>query len=203
MKLLLATGNSGKIREISRALENLPLDLVSLKDFEKIVSVKETGNSFVANARLKARGYYRQTGLLTLAEDSGLQVDHLNGQPGCMSARFAGENATDLDNVRKLLRHLRGVSPKRRTARFVCVIVITDGKKVWIATGRCEGRIATRPSGKSGFGYDPVFIPNGYTATFAKLGPEVKNQISHRAQALRKARHILEGILKRHESVCS
>ncbi|GAB4344319.1 MAG: XTP/dITP diphosphatase [Candidatus Abyssubacteria bacterium] len=201
MKCLLATANSGKVREIANILKDLPLDIVSLKDISTFTPVKETGNSFVANARLKAKAYYRQTGLLTLAEDSGLQVDYLNGRPGVFSARFAGENASDRDNVRKLLRELRGVKTEKRTARFVCVIVITDGKKVWIATGQCEGRIATRPSGKSGFGYDPVFIPKGYNTTFAQLGTGIKNEISHRAQALKKAHRILERILQRHESI--
>jgi len=192
VKLLLATSNAGKVREISRILSGLPLDIVSLREFEEIVPARESDKSFVANARMKARTYYRQTGLLTLAEDSGLQVDILGGQPGCLSARFAGNGASDAANVRKLLRLMLGVEAKRRTARFVCVVAITDGKKIWLSTGKCEGRIALRALGESGFGYDPVFIPNGYNTTFARLGGKRKNMISHRAQALERARHILE-----------
>jgi len=199
MKLLIATGNAGKIREISKILAGLPFKIVSLKEFEDIVPARESGKSFVANARIKAKTYYRQTGLATLAEDSGLQVDVLGGQPGCLSARFAGNGACDADNVKKLLRLMRGVEAKRRTARFVCVIAITDGKKIWIATGKCEGRIALRPSGQSGFGYDPVFIPDGYNTTFARLGTKIKNEISHRGQALERARRILERMLPEHK----
>ena len=195
MKLLLATGNSGKIREISRILAGLPLEIVSLKEFEDIVPASESGKSFVANARIKARAYYRQTRLLTLAEDSGLQVDILGGKPGCLSARCAGNGASDADNVAKLLRMMRGVEAKRRAARFVCIVAITDGKKIWIASGKCEGRIALRSLGQSGFGYDPVFIPKGYNTTFARLGVKIKNQISHRAQALERTRRILERML--------
>jgi XTP/dITP diphosphohydrolase len=200
MKLLLATGNAGKIREISRFLGSLPIDIVSLKAFENIVPARETGKSFLANARIKASVYHAQTGLLTLAEDSGLQVDYLDGQPGPLSARFAGEEATDPENVAKLLRMLRGVKSEHRRARFVCVAALTDGRKIWISTGKCEGRIAARPSGTSGFGYDPIFIPQGRNTTFARLGDEVKNQLSHRAQALAKMRRIIEKDLIEHSS---
>jgi XTP/dITP diphosphohydrolase len=200
MKLLLATGNAGKIREISRFLGSLPIDIVSLKAFENIVPARETGKSFLANARVKASVYHAQTGLLTLAEDSGLQVDYLDGQPGPLSARFAGEEATDPENVAKLLRMLRGVKSEHRRARFVCVAALTDGRKLWISTGKCEGRIAARPSGTSGFGYDPIFIPQGRNTTFARLGEEVKNQLSHRAQALAKMRRIIEKDLIEHSS---
>lgn len=195
MKLLLATGNSGKVREISKILQGLPVEIVSLKEFKDIKPARESSNSFAANARIKARTYFRQAGLLTLAEDSGLQVDCLGGQPGCLSARFAGDDATDADNVKKLLRLMQGVKAEKRTARFVCVVAMTDGKKIWMATGKCEGRIATRALGTSGFGYDPVFIPNGYNTTFARLGVKTKNEISHRAQALGKARRIVERML--------
>jgi XTP/dITP diphosphohydrolase len=198
VKLLLATGNSGKVREISKILHGLPVQIVSLKKFKNSKPARESGNSFAANARIKARTYFRQSGLFTLAEDSGLQVDCLGGQPGCLSARFAGDEATDSDNVNKLLRLMRGVKAERRTARFVCVVAIIDGKKIWMATGKCEGRIASRALGRSGFGYDPVFIPKGYDRTFARLGAKTKNEISHRGQALRKARRILERMLAEH-----
>ena len=195
MKLLLATNNRGKIREIAGMLEEFPIETIALGEFKDIVPACETGKTFTANAKIKARTYFEQTGLLTFAEDSGLEVDHLGGAPGYLSARFAGEDCTDGDNVRKLLRLLRGVRAVDRTARFVCVVAITDGNKIWTATGKCEGRIAHRPSGTSGFGYDPVFIPTGYSTTFARLGVKVKNTISHRSRALPKARRILERIV--------
>lgn len=205
MRLLVATSNSGKTREIRKILAGIPFEIVNLKDVGKLTEARETGKSFAANARIKARTYYRQTGLLTLAEDSGLQVDYLGGRPGVLSARFAGETASDADNVRRLLASMRGVPQEKRHARFVCVVAITDGKKMWMATGKCEGRIASRPSGRSGFGYDPVFIPDGYNKTFANLGADEKNKISHRGRALRKARRILERQAPpgKHESIRS
>ncbi|UCD56999.1 MAG: RdgB/HAM1 family non-canonical purine NTP pyrophosphatase [Candidatus Hydrogenedentota bacterium] len=195
MKLLLATSNAGKIREMCRVLAGLPLEIVSLREFKNVTPARETGTSFAANARIKARTYYRQTGLLTLAEDSGLQVDCLGGLPGHLSARFAGDGSSDADNVKKLLRLMRGVRAERRAARFVCVVAVTDGKRIWLATGKCEGRIASRALGNSGFGYDPLFIPEGYNTTFARLGAKTKNEISHRAGSLKKARRILERLL--------
>jgi XTP/dITP diphosphohydrolase len=195
MKLLLATKNSGKIREIAWMLGDLSLDIVRLGEFKNIEPAQETGRSFVANARIKAKTYSEQTGLLTIADDSGLQVDCLGGRPGYLSARFAGEGCSDADNVKKLLRLMRGVKAPERTARFVCVVVIAEGEKVWTASGKCEGRISYRAGGTSGFGYDPVFVPKGYSTTFARLGARTKNQISHRAQALAKARLILAEML--------
>jgi len=195
MKLLIATSNAGKTREMSKILKGLPVEIVNLKEFADIVLARETGESFVANARIKAKTYYRQTGLFTLAEDSGLQVDYLNGDPGYRSARFAGTEASDDENLRELLKRLRGVKAAERTARFVSVMALTNGKKVWIASGKCHGRIALRPSGSSGFGYDPVFIPEGYNTTFARMGTKIKNEISHRAEALAKSRRILERLL--------
>ena len=195
MKLLLATGNSGKIREIAAMLERFPVETVGLDKFANITPAVESGKTFAANARIKATTYHEQTGLLTFAEDSGLEVDHLGGAPGCLSARFAGEGSSDADNVKKLLRSLRGVKAVDRTARFVSVIAITDGIGMWTATGRCEGRIAHRPAGESGFGYDPVFIPQGFVSSFARLGLEIKKSVSHRSQALAKAIRIIERII--------
>ena len=194
MKLLLATANRGKIREIADTLAKLPFEIIGLGDIEGIVPAEETGSSCLVNARIKAKSYQEQTGLLTFAEDSGLEVDYLNGAPGHLSARFAGEDSADADNVAKLLRELKGVMAENRKARFLCVIAIADGKRIRTATGKCEGRIAWRASGTSGFGYDPVFIPKGYRTTFARLGLDVKNSISHRAHALRKAKSLLEGM---------
>ncbi|RJP66749.1 MAG: RdgB/HAM1 family non-canonical purine NTP pyrophosphatase [Candidatus Abyssobacteria bacterium SURF_17] len=195
MKLLLATGNRGKVREITEMLRDLPIEIVSLREFPHVTPPVESGKSFAANARIKAETYFRQTGLVTLAEDSGLRVDYLRGQPGIFSARFARDGATDAENVRKLLRLLRGVKTGKRTAHFMCAVAIVDGKNLWTAVGKCKGRIAARASGRSGFGYDPIFIPKGYRTTFARLGEEAKNKISHRARALRKARAILERLL--------
>jgi len=194
-KLLLGTGNAGKIREITGFLQGMPLEIVSLDNFKQIQPAAETEKSFLANARIKAVTYHRETGLLTLAEDSGLQVDGLDGLPGPLSARFAGEGASDKDNLKKLLRLMRRMRNEKRAARFVCVAALTDGHNIWIASGKCEGRIASRPSGTSGFGYDPVFIPNGYRTSFARLGGEVKAGISHRAQAFSKMRRILEKVI--------
>ncbi|MBI4832246.1 MAG: RdgB/HAM1 family non-canonical purine NTP pyrophosphatase [Candidatus Lindowbacteria bacterium] len=198
MKLLIATRNPGKVREITKILEGLPLQILSLKSLEGVKPVPETGHSFAENARIKATAYYRQTGILTLSEDSGLQVDCLEGQPGRLSARFAAEDASDSDNVKKLLRLMRGVKTELRNARFVCAVAIADGRTVWLATGKCEGRIAHRPIGHNGFGYDPVFIPEGHVRTFANLGMPVKNEVSHRAQALKKARRILERLIEKY-----
>lgn len=195
MKLLIATSNAGKTREMSRILKGLPIETLNLKAFPDIVPARETGKSFAANARIKAKTYHSQTGLFTLAEDSGLQVDCLNGDPGYRSARFAGTDASDDENLKELLRRLKGVKAAERSARFVSVMALTNGKKIWIATGKCHGRIALRPSGNSGFGYDPVFIPDGYNTTFARLGTKIKNKISHRAEALGKSRRILERLL--------
>ena len=195
MKLLLATGNSGKIREIAAILGRFPVEIVGLGEFANIEPAVESGKTFAANARINAKTYHEQTGLLTFAEDSGLEVDHLGGAPGCLSARFAGEGSSDADNVKKLLRSLRGVKAVDRTARFVSVIAITDGSGMWTTTGKCEGRIAHRPAGESGFGYDPVFIPRGFTASFARLGLEVKKTVSHRSRSLAKAIHIIERII--------
>ena len=195
MKLLLATGNSGKIREIAAILERFPVEIVGLGEFANITPAVESGKTFAANARIKARTYYAQTGLLTFAEDSGLEVDHLGGAPGCLSARYAGEGASDADNLKKLLKAMRGVKAVDRTARFVSVIAITDGTGMWTATGKCEGRIAHRPAGESGFGYDPIFIPKGFSASFARLGLEVKKSVSHRSRSLAKAVRIIERII--------
>jgi XTP/dITP diphosphohydrolase len=196
VKLLIATSNPGKVREITKILKGLSFEIVSLESMKGVKPARETEKSFAENARVKAATYFRQTGLLTISEDSGLQVDCLGGQPGYLSARFAAENASDSDNVKKLLRLMRGVKADNRNARFVCAIAIADGKSMWLATGKCEGRIAQRSAGNCGFGYDPVFIPEGHNRTFAHLGAEVKNQISHRAQALKKVRRILERLLE-------
>lgn len=187
--LLVATRNEGKLLELRQLLADLPLGLLGLDDFPTIQTVAETGLTFVENASLKASGYATQGHILTLADDSGLEVDALGGAPGVLSARYAGEAASDAARADKLLAELSGVAVENRTARFVCAIAIasSEGSILNVSTGTCEGQIDLASHGQRGFGYDPVFIPNGYTSTFAELAPSVKNRISHRARALRGA----------------
>lgn len=184
MKLLLGTKNRGKLRELFALLGDLPLELLTGEDVP-FSDVPETGRTFRENALLKARAIAQETGLPVLAEDSGLEVEALQGAPGVYSARFAGEGATDEQNIRKLLELLKAVPEGRRRARFVCAAVVRfpEGTELW-AEGELRGRIAHEPRGEHGFGYDPVFIPEGYDRTLAELGPAVKDRISHRRRAL-------------------
>lgn len=194
MRLLVATSNEGKKAEFASLLADLGYDLVSLSDLGLTQSVDETGNTFEENALLKARHYAALTGFVTLADDSGLEVDALHGEPGVRSARYAGEQASDQDRYRLLLSRLQGVPWARRGARFRCAIAIAWPDGHWqMAEGVCEGVIATEPRGSHGFGYDPVFYLPEYGATMAELPPEIKNLISHRAKAAQAARRLLEG----------
>ena len=199
LSLLLATYNRGKLREFQDLLSMLPLQLWSLTDFPNLSEVEEVGRSFTENAILKARGYAAQTRLLTLADDSGLEVDALGGAPGILSARYAGEVASDADRVNKLLTELSSTNDVKRRARFICVIAVFDSRTRKIVTfnGKCEGHIAYEPHGINGFGYDPVFIPDGYAESFGTLSASIKQRISHRSHALRGAavflREIIEG----------
>jgi len=184
-RIVIGTSNRGKVREISRLYADLPVEWVAMGDLGRPPETAETGATFRENARLKAEAVARWSGLPALAEDSGLEVDALGGAPGAYSARFAGPDATDAENVALLLRRLAGVPIERRTARFrACAVLWWVDGCVDEADGACEGRIASAPSGRSGFGYDPVFIPEGQSATFADLGREVKDRLSHRARAL-------------------
>ena len=191
--LLLATQNEGKLKELRHLLGDLPLDLYKLSEFPDVEMVPETGESFIENASLKAVGYALQTELLTLADDSGLEVDALGGAPGIVSARYAGEGATDAERTIKLLDELAGTPAGKRSARFVSAVAIANdrGEVLNVSLGTCEGRIDFAPSGTRGFGYDPVFIPKGYNQSFGELKSELKNQISHRARALLAAREFL------------
>jgi XTP/dITP diphosphohydrolase len=185
VKILLGTKNPGKIREILSILSDLGgVELLTVEE-RPFGDVAEEGETFRENALLKARKISQETGLAVLAEDSGLEVEALGGAPGVRSARFAGESATDQENIAKLLRLLEGV--EARTACFICAAVLhfPDGREL-IAEGELCGRIAYEMRGRSGFGYDPVFIPEGYDKTLAELGPQVKNKISHRRRALDK-----------------
>ena len=192
-KLLLATSNIGKLKEYQVLLEGIPFKLVSLRDMGISTSVAETGATFEENAILKAEGYARLSHLLTLADDSGLEVDALGGEPGVLSSRYAGENATDEERVAYLLSRLKGVPWEKRSARFRCVIAIAKPEGgTELAEGRCEGLIALEPRGNNGFGYDPVFYIPSLGKTLAELPAATKNRYSHRGDAARKARTLLE-----------
>jgi XTP/dITP diphosphohydrolase len=192
-ELLIATSNKGKIAELQLLLASLKLHLRSLAEFPDIEDVDETGTTFTDNAILKARGYAGQTGLWALADDSGLEVDALNGAPGVFSARYGGASLTDSERIERLLDELSQGASQERRARFISVIAISDpqGQIVNISTGKCEGQIAHAPRGTQGFGYDPVFVPDGFQQTFGELSPEIKQNISHRALALQGARSFL------------
>ena len=194
--LLIATRNRGKLQEIKDLLEDLPFNIVDLSQYPSIETVEESGDTFADNASLKASGYARRAAVLTLADDSGLMVDALDGTPGVHSARYAGEGASDRERTEKLLRALAEVPPSQRGARFVSVIAIAqnEGKIVNMSVGECKGAIAREPRGYGGFGYDPIFIPEGFTLTFAQLEAAEKNRISHRARALSKAAGFLRAL---------
>ena len=185
-KLVLATENPGKIRELSALLADFALEITSQSSYAT-PAIAETGLSFVENAILKARHAAQHTGLPAIADDSGLEVDALDGAPGIYSARYAGANASDRENVEKLLNELRNAPPQARHARFQCLLVYmrhaTDPTPL-ICQGTWEGEIALAPRGIGGFGYDPVFFVPGEGKTAAELTPDLKNRLSHRGKAL-------------------
>jgi XTP/dITP diphosphohydrolase len=188
---VLATRNEHKIREILRICDDWPVEWVT--DAE-LPNVEETGRTYLDNARLKARAAAAATGEAALADDSGIEVDALGGGPGPRSARYAGEGATDLANLKELLRALAGVPRGGRTARYraVAVLASPDGGEL-DAEATCEGTIGTKPRGSGGFGYDPIFEPLGWDRTMAELEPVEKDRISHRGRALRTLRDLLAG----------
>ena len=198
-ELLVATRNAGKVRELTELLTGLPLAPRDLSDFPDAPEIDETGETFEENALLKAVGYGAHARLLTLADDSGLEVFALGGAPGVRSARYAGDSATDADRVELLLRELSGADSEDRRARFVCAVALHDPLTgtTEVFTGDCPGRITHAPRGTNGFGYDPVFIPDGHDQTFAELPAAVKQQISHRARALRLARDFIHSAFGR------
>jgi XTP/dITP diphosphohydrolase len=192
-KLLLATSNLGKTREYRILLDGLGYEVTTLAEQGIAEAITESGNSYEQNARLKAIAYAKLSQLIALADDSGLEVDALDGQPGISSARFAGKAASDADKVRLLLAKLSGVSCERRTARFKCVIAVaTPEGQCQICAGECGGIIALEPRGEDGFGYDPIFLLPELGKTMAELPLAMKNQISHRARASQRARQILQ-----------
>ncbi len=203
LEVLIATGNRGKIREIQHAFRVLPIKLRYLEDFPAALPVEETGETYRENAILKALNYSKQTGVCALADDSGLEVDALGGMPGVYSARFGGHRALDQERIKKLLVALSQYPDRKRTARFVCCMALAEWKRgevdlaadarvLSVAEGKCEGLITHESLGANGFGFDPVFKPSGYDATFAEMSPDVKRVISHRAQALALIREFLD-----------
>lgn len=196
-EIVIATQNKGKVAEIALALSKLPVKVMALSDFGPIPDAVEDGMSFLENALLKARHYAKYTGRACLADDSGLEVDFLQGAPGIYSARFAGEHGNDDDNNQKLLAELRDVSPQKRTARFRCVLAFVDSdEKVLTTDGVCSGVIGTQMQGTGGFGYDCLFYVPELKKTMAELSKDEKNAISHRGQALQKMAAELGGYLK-------
>jgi XTP/dITP diphosphohydrolase len=191
-KLLLATNNQGKVREYRSLLHGIPFALVTPAELGITAKVEEAGGSFEENASLKATNMARQSGLLALADDSGLEVDALGGEPGSLSHRWAGENASDADRIVYLLSKLKDVPETQRTAQFRCVIAIaTPDGRVEFFSGECPGVIIDEPKGTNGFGYDPIFYIPELGKTMAELTLEEKNRISHRARAAEKARAFL------------
>jgi len=191
-EIVIASKNKGKIEEIKSILSDKNIKLLTHFDFEVWSEIKESDNSYEENVLKKAEAVTNFTKKISLAEDSGLEIDYLNGEPGVRSARYAGENSTDLENVEKVLSLMKNCPFIERTARFRCVAVLylPDGK-LFMSTGKCEGRIDLSPHGESGFGYDPIFVPEGHTYTMAQIGMKDKNKISHRAKALRKLFRII------------
>jgi XTP/dITP diphosphohydrolase len=196
-KIILATRNNDKLREIRMILSGLPIELISLSEFPDCPEVIEDGDTLETNALKKAREVFRYTNIPALADDTGLEVFHLKMAPGVLSARYAGEHVTYADNNRKLLNELRNVPDNQRRAQFRCVaaFIMKDGQ--FTEEGICAGSIISELKGTGGFGYDPLFIPDGYHQTFAELPAEIKNTISHRAQAFRNIKTRLEKLFTR------
>lgn len=204
IEILIATSNDGKAREIRCALKPLPLTIRTLRDFPSVQEVVETGETYHENALLKGLHYSVQTGLYAIADDSGLEVDALNGRPGIFSARYGGTGLSDVERNHKLLSSLADYDSNRRAARFVSVAVLAQpvpgsaigGRVLAVTKGVCGGAVAFSSRGENGFGYDSIFIPDGYEQTFAELSALIKNEISHRAQAMRQMQSVLKYLLE-------
>jgi len=196
MDIVLATKNEGKVREFLRLLAGLDLNILSMNNFPEIGDIEESGDTFEANALLKAREVSSITGLIAIADDSGLEVDALDGRPGVYSARYAGKAAGDRENYLKLLEEMKEVPEGRRGAAFVCTIAVcTPTGESITAFGRCKGEIAPAPEGDGGFGYDPVFYLPHFGCTMASLPKEEKNNISHRGKAVKELKKTLPAFL--------
>jgi XTP/dITP diphosphohydrolase len=191
--LLLATSNLHKLEEFRAIFSDLPLRLLSLSDIQLAIDVEETGITFAENAELKARTYAKMSNMLTLADDSGLEIDALGGAPGVQSARYLGSETSYQERFHVILEQLKGLPLDQRSARFRCVIALVEPLgNIHMVEGVAEGVIAASPRGTNGFGYDPIFFIPELGKTFAELEPEYKNRISHRARAARLARKLLE-----------
>lgn len=184
-QLLAATNNEGKIKELKELLADLPCELKGLNDFKNISEVEETGTTFEENAILKAKGYAKQTGIWSVADDSGLEIEALKGAPGVYSARYGGTDSGYDKKNEMILAEIAQTGSENRAAQFVCVMAISDenGEIKHLAKGICRGKVAFQSSGTNGFGFDPIFIPDGYENTFGELSNEIKQKISHRGAA--------------------
>ena len=195
-ELVIASRNKKKAKELAKLLSGLKIKVLSLTGFPRVPRIIEDKKDFKGNAVKKAVISSRFTGRLTLADDSGLEVKALRGAPGVRSARFGGKQGDDARNIEKLLRLLKDTPISGRQARFRCVVAVAyNGKLIGTVEGRCSGRISFFTTGRSGFGYDPVFIPTGYKRSFAELSPATKNRISHRSRAIKRARKLLKNII--------
>jgi len=196
MDIVLASRNPGKVAELKRLLEHLTVNVLSLEDFDDIPEVIEDGDTYEENALKKARAVHEITGKIVLADDSGLEVDALQGRPGVRSARFGGEGLTDYERSMKLLDGIKEIPDEERGATFQCrLAIVGSGGLEKVVSGSCRGSIIHTPRGGSGFGYDPIFLPFEYNHTFAELSPDIKNRISHRGRALEKAALFLDGYI--------
>ncbi|NLM27977.1 MAG: XTP/dITP diphosphatase [Clostridiaceae bacterium] len=193
-KLIVASKNYGKINEIKKILDGLPFEIISMKDAGFVPDIKEDGASFEENAMLKAQALFDLSDNMVIADDSGLEIDFLNGAPGIYTSRFAGESTEQSEKNRKIIYLLKGIEPRYRKARFVCSIAFVSENIKFTVTGTVEGQISEKPKGDKGFGYDPIFYVPEYGKTFAELPESIKNKISHRAIALQKLRKKLDNI---------
>lgn len=185
-KIIIATKNRGKIKEVCKILSDGEFEISSLLDLENVPKVNEDGNTFEENATKKSEYIFKITGQPAIADDSGLEIDYLNGLPGIKSSRFEGDMTPQNVKNEKIIEMLKDVNENKRGAQFRCVIAFTDNKGTRTFEGVCRGKISDRPRGSNGFGYDPIFIPEGFDKTFGELKENVKNNISHRAKALEK-----------------
>ncbi|SFG79449.1 XTP/dITP diphosphohydrolase [Lachnospiraceae bacterium C7] len=196
-KIIFATGNANKVKEVKKMLENLDVEVLSMKEANISTDVEETGTTFEENAILKAKAIANKTDAIVIADDSGLEVDYLNKEPGIYSSRYLGEDTSYTIKNQAILDRLDGVAKEQRTARFVCAMaVIMPNKKVFTTVQTMEGYIGFESAGKNGFGYDPIFFLDKYGCSSAEMSMEEKNKISHRGKALRTTKKIIEDQLK-------
>jgi len=193
-KLIVASKKDGKIKEIKKILDGLPFEIISMKEAGLDQDIKESGICFEENAMLKAQAIFNLTNNMVIADDSGLEIDFLNGAPGIFTSRFAGESTDQGEKNKKIIYLLKDIEPQYRKARFVCSIAFVSEQIEFTVTGSVEGQISEKPEGDNGFGYDPIFYVPEYGKTFAELPENVKNKISHRAKALFKLREELDKI---------